>query len=131
MSKVAIADVDNNMFLKGLINEGIMLKFGLGGKYLGEFPISFNLSNVKDVDIISILSNNKNIEIGLNIDEAFSKFNSSKDIVVLNGICTQQLRGFNSGFRRELNIDGVVCIQYIYVYDKGFLKNYRLGDVLK
>ena len=126
MSKVVIADVDNNMFLKGLINEGTMLKFGVGGKYLGEFPISFNISNMIEVDIISILSNNKNIEIGLNIDETFSKFMSSKDVVAINEICTRKINCFQMSFRRELNVEGVACIQYIYIYTKGILKNYRL-----
>lgn len=130
MSRVAIADVDGNMFMKGLINEGVMLKFGVGGKYLGEFPISFNVTNIKDVDIISILSDNTNIEIGLSIDESFSKFTTNKHLVTLNDICLNKLKGLDTCFRRELSIDGVNCTQYIYIYNKGILKNYNLREIL-
>lgn len=131
MSKVVIADVDNNMFLKGLVNEGVVLQFGVGGKYLGEFPISYNLSNLKSVDIVSILCNNKNIEIGLNIDERFTKFQTSMDLGSVNDVLMTKLTGYSVGFRRELDIEGVRCIQYIFVFERNHLPNYNLGEMLK
>lgn len=131
MSKVAIGDVDGNMFMKGLINEGVMLKFGIGGKYLGEFPISFNVSNLKSVDIVSILCNNKNIEIGLNIDECFTKFQTTKDLGSIDAVLTQQVTGYHIGFRRELMVEGAKSIQYIYVFERNHLPKYRIGDMLK
>jgi hypothetical protein len=129
MPKVVMACVDNNIFLRALVSEGRMLQFGIGGKYVGEFPISFDLTYVEEVDVVSLLSNNGHIEVGVNCNEVFTKFETGRDLATLNMLCNG-LKGLEAPFRRQVKTDGILYTQYIYVYKKGSIRMPNIKTLL-
>ena len=67
--------VDGNSLTQGIYAHNKMLKFGLGGKYLGEGPLSYNHTRLREIELISIINVDNDIEVACNISKEFQKFN--------------------------------------------------------
>lgn len=130
MSKVFLChNIDNNILLKGVLNQGVLLKFASGGKYIGEFPVSFGIGNAVEIDVISFLSSVNGVEVGLNIDSVFVKFVSKKNIYELISLMNGA-RGVIFFGRRDGRISDVDFSQYIYGFSKGGLNIKQIMGVL-
>jgi hypothetical protein len=118
LGKVFLINVPNEFGVKGLINEGKMLKFHFNGTCLGEFPLSFSKVSLQEVDIVSLLVlENGELEVGYNIAEVFSKKTATRslsDIVLLinaaNGLVFAGKRDEKDSY-----------VQYIYAFMRGVL----------
>lgn len=118
MGKVFLADIPTEYGVKGLIADGHMLKFHFNGTCLGDFPISYGVTTMQEVDIVSVLNVEGKIELAFNISHEFSKTETSKPMSEL----TNKLGSINGlvfvGMKME-SIDNVKYVQYIYAFLKG------------
>ena len=125
-----INGIDGNILAQGVTNEGVMLKFGVGGKYLGKFPIPFNNSNIREIDVVSILNVENQLELGYVINNEFRKYSLYADLEEIlqwvNYIDNMVFVG-----RRTDSEGGIVYNQYIYGFKKGCLNEKRLLEVLR
>lgn len=132
MAKVLFADrYRGNSMEKALIGDDKMLVFSMLSGFKGEFPIDYNLPYVREVDIVSILYSNGEIEIAHLIDGVLTIHPIDIDIRE----ATQAMRKFTSAdmpfsSTRRGSVEGIPYTQYIYVFDKGKLTENRLLGVL-
>lgn len=118
MSKVFFISNAGGFGERALIGDGKMLKFKFNGDCLGEFPIDYNLSTLQEVDIVSLLVEGSELEIGFNVQQQFTKKQPASGLAdVANKLNNQQGLIF-IGKRNGKNTDGQF-VQYIYT----FLKN--------
>ncbi len=131
MTKVFLINgVNGNTLEGGVINNGKYLKFGYGGKYMGEFPVPFNPDTVTEIDMVSILNVDNNIEVAYVIGNQFFKSRITTPITeIIKGISSLSRGNIFVG-RRENKIEGIGYIQYLYGYKKGSFKEAQLLEVL-
>ena len=125
-----IDGIDGNILAQGLLNEGSILKFGAGGKYLGRFPISFNMGTTREIDLVSIANVDNQLELGYIINNEFKKCPIYADLNDLirwvNFIDNMVFIG------RKVDVEsGVEYNQYLYGFKKGTLKENKLLEVLR
>lgn len=126
MSKVFLIDVPEEYGVRGLIGDGKMLKFHFNGTCLGEFPVPFDNVTLQEVDIVSLLVSNNDVEIAVNASREFKKKISkislsevAKQVQSLNGLVFL-------GIKKD-NAHGVPYTQYIYAFLKGAIHPSILG----
>lgn len=118
MSKVYLADIVGEFGTRCLIGDGKMLKFRLNGTCLGEFPIDYNILGLQEVDIVSVLVSDNNVEVGYNINQEFTKKSTN---LALSEIA-RRLNNANGLIfigKRDGKEADVSYSQYIYVFLKG------------
>ena len=130
VSKVFFANtVDNTSLVKGLVNNGVLLKFGSGGKYLGESPVSFALSGLVEIDVISILTYNGEIEVAYNVNGVLLKRSTELKFGDLVSMYNK-IEGIVFAGRKQGEADNISFTQYIYGFRKGVLSLNTLMEVL-
>lgn len=130
ISKVHMANrVDNTSLVIGLITDGAMLKFGTGGKFLGETTALYNASGLSQIDVISILKQGNTIEVSFHIDGIFTKHPTNRTLI---DIITDfnKIRGIIFAGKRDGDIEGISYSQYIYGFTQGILFTQNLMGVL-
>lgn len=132
MTKVFLINgVSGNILENGVTNNGKYLRFGSNGKYIGEYPIPFNPDSIREIDMISILNVENNIELAYVLNNQFYKVRLSTEInKLIKGISSISKGNLFVG-RREENKNGVGYIQYLYGYKKGSIKETNLLEVLR
>ena len=61
--------VDGQSLTQGIYSKNMgnrMLRFGIGGKYLGETPLSYTHSRLREIDFVSILNVDNQLEVAYN-----------------------------------------------------------------
>ena len=72
--------IDGNSLTQGVFSNNKMLKFGIGGKYLGEFPLSYSYSRLREIDFVSIINVKNQMEVAYVIDKEFKKYPIYTDV---------------------------------------------------
>lgn len=131
LTKVFLIDgLDGNILAQGLLNEGEILKFGSGGRYIGKFPMTFYMGRTREIDVVSIVNVENELELAYIIDGVFKKCPIYADINDLirwvNVIDNMVFIG-----RRVDTEGGIEYNQYLYGFKKGTLKEKQLLGVLK
>lgn len=115
MGKIYLTSINGDLFSQCLIGDGKMLKFALGGKFLGEFFIDYNIGTLQEVDIVSILVVEGTVEVAYNMKGTFNKCVPTKDIPdIINFF--NQMQGIVFTGRRQGQLDGVTFSQYFYAF---------------
>jgi hypothetical protein len=128
MSKVFLAGISGEAGIRALLGDGKMLKFNIRGTCLGEFPISYGITTMQEVDVVSILVCKDSIEVGYNIEQKFSKHTANKGIGDIAAIM-QNLGGVIFVGKRDGQADDTAYTQYIYAYMKGHV-SLQLSSIL-
>ncbi len=118
-SKVMLLNgVDGNSLHYGVYAFNKMLKFGVGGDYIGEFPFSYRNSRLREIDLISIINVENDMEVAFVINEEMGKLPICTDIYKILEWCNDHPAICFSG-RRKKTHKGLEFTQYFY----GFTKN--------
>lgn len=126
MSKVLFISRYNNSFLsQALVGDNKILEFGVGGRFIAERPLSYNLGSFVEVDIISILAQNGFIEVSTNINGVFTKWDCDLQLMKLvNKFNTFKNKVFMGTIQSA--VDNVKYTQYIFAYSAGSLGNNQM-----
>lgn len=119
MSRVYLLDLPHDFGLKGLANEGKVLKFKFNGDCVGQYPIDFSsTSTMQEVDIVSVLVFGTNVELAFSINGVFliKAYNLGLSNIVRT---LNSLNGLIFVGKREGSDSGVTYVQYIYSFLKG------------
>mgnify|MGYP000940904096 CR=1 FL=1 len=132
MTKVFLVNgVNGNVLETGVINNGKYLKFTYNGNYIGEYPVPFNADYIREIDMVSILNVDNNIEVAYVLNNKFHKLRVFTDInKLIKGISSLTNGNLFVG-RREEQISGIEYIQYLYGYKRGSINEKTLLEVLK
>lgn len=128
--------VDGNSLLQGIYSnlDNKMLRFGIGGKFVGESPLSYNYSRLREVDFVSILNVENTMEVAYIINKEFKKFPVYADMFELIKWCNTQPSLIFVGRRDGVISDtqgNVNYIQYMFGFTKGILKEMELQGVMR
>jgi hypothetical protein len=120
MAQVYLIDVPNEFGVKGLIGDGKLLKFNFSGTCLGEFPIPYNNMTLQEVDVLSVMVADNNVEVGYNMGQTFTK---KETLIGLADIARKidSIKGLIFIGIKDGNNSGVKYSQYIYTFLKGSL----------
>lgn len=118
MSKVYLVETASAIGYRHLVGDGKLLRFNVQGICLGEFPISYDFTSMQEVDVISVLVANNNVELGYNTGQQFSK---KTTLLGLSDIARKisSLSGLIFVGKKDGVADGVTYSQYIYTFLKG------------
>ena len=64
--------VDGQSLTQGIYSKNMgnrMLRFGIGGKYLGEGAISYNHTRLREIELVSVLNVGNDLEVACNINK--------------------------------------------------------------
>lgn len=122
--------VDGNILTQGIFAHNKMLKFGVGGKYLGEAPISYNHTRIREIELVSIINVDNDLEVACNINKEFHKFNVYAEIYDILRWCTTHPNLIVSG-RREGSVDGVAYIQYFFGFTRNTISLNQVQEVFR
>lgn len=126
--------VDNNSLVQGIYTDQKMLRFGIGGKFLGESGMSYKYSRLREIDIVSIINVNNQMEVAYIIDKNFKKYTVYSDIFDLIKWCNTHPNLIFIGRRDSSYVDkqgSVEYIQYFFGFTKGTLDEYELQGVMR
>lgn len=118
MSKVFLANLPHEVGTRCLIGDGKLLKFKFNGTCLGEFPLDYNVTSLQEVDIVSVLISNTDVEIAFNTNQTFTKKTSMLGLAdiarTING-----MQGLVFAGQRDGQDGTATYSQYIYAFLKG------------
>lgn len=129
--------VDGNSLAQGIYCKSLgsrMLKFGIGGKYLGEFPLSYNHSRRREIDFVSIINVDNQLEIAYIIGSEFKKFPIYADVFEIIRWCNMHPNLIFVGKRSEVfndNKGSVPYNQYFFGFTAGTLNEKQLQEVMR
>lgn len=124
MARFAVIRQVNALDKMVLTSQGWTLYFDVYGRYLSEEEFSplHRYQLMRPVDVISVLVDGANIEVGLDINDVFTKRDVVSDIVKISNI----LNNFQPALfscHREVVVDGNEFVQYIYLYPQGTVRS--------
>ena len=122
--------VDVNSLTQGIYAHNKMLKFGLGGKYLGEGPLSYNHTRLREIELISIINVDNDIEVACNISKEFQKFNVYADYFDIIKWCNTHPHLVVSGHRSG-TLKGIKFSQYFFGFTKDTISISKIQEVFK
>jgi hypothetical protein len=122
--------VDGNSLTQGIYAHNKMLKFGLGGKYLGEGPLSYNHTRLREIELISIINVDNDIEVACNISKEFQKFNVYADYFDIIKWCNTHPHLVVSGHRSG-TLKGIKFSQYFFGFTKDTISMSKIQEVFK
>ena len=105
-------------------------KFGLGGKYLGEGPLSYNHTRLREIELISIINVDNDIEVACNISKEFQKFNVYADYFDIIKWCNTHPHLVVSGHRSG-TLKGIKFSQYFFGFTKDTISISKIQEVFK
>lgn len=129
--------VDGQSLTQGIYSKNIgnrMLRFGVGGKYLGESGLSYNHSRLREIDFVSILNVDNQLEVAYIINKEFKKFPVYADVFEIIKWCNTHPNLIFVGKRNlkyEDNQGVVPYSQYMFGFTKGLLDEKTLQEVMK
>ncbi len=129
--------VDGNSLAQGIYCKSLgnrMLKFGVGGKYLGEFPLSYNHSRLREIDLVSIINVDNQFELAYMLNGEFKKFSVYADIYEIVKWCNIHPNLIFIGKRDENfkdNQGAVAYMQYFFGFTAGKLNEWQLQEVMR
>lgn len=133
MSKVYLVDrYRGSVLSKALVADGQLLEFSMTGVFVAERPMEFNLPYMREVDAVSFLLQNGEVEMATNIDGVFTKSFIGASIMNI----TKRMKSIApnkllfAGVRNG-DVDNQKYTQYIYIFDKGLINNDLLKGVLE
>ena len=129
--------IDGNSLAQGIYCKPLgnrMLKFGIGGKYLGEFPLSYNHSRRREIDFVSIINVDNELEIAYYINNQFKKFPVYADVFEIIRWCNMHPNLIFVG-KRSLEYEDkegyVPYNQYFFGFTAGKLSESQLQEVMR
>lgn len=125
-----LGGLDGNILTSGVVNEGSMMKFGIGGKYLGKFPVPFDFQTNREIDLISILNVDNQLELGYVINNEFNKMPLFVDMQELIKWLNKQNNMLFAGSITN-NVDSINYNQYLYGFEKNTFTIERLLGAIK
>ena len=129
--------VDGQSLTQGIYSKNMgnrMLRFGIGGKYLGETPLSYNHSRLREIDFVSILNVDNQLEVAYVINKEFKKFPVYADVFEIIRWCNTHPNLIFVGKRNEEYQDAqgtVPYAQYMFGFTKGMLNEKQLQEAMK
>lgn len=126
--------IDGNSLTQGVFSNNKMLKFGIGGKYLGESPLTYSYSRLREIDLVSLINVENQLEVGYNINKEFKKYPVYADIFELIKWCNTHPSLVFVGRRNEVYSDNqgkVEYSQYFFGFTKGMLAESKLQEVMR
>lgn len=128
--------VDGNSLVSGVYdgNTKKMLTFGVGGKYINETVLSYRYSRLREIDLVSLINVNNNMEVAYIHKQEFKKYPVYADMLnVIKWFNTHpQIIFFG---RRDCvfrDASGEVpYLQYLFGFNKGTINETELQGVLK
>ena len=119
--------LEGNSLLNGVYSnvDNLMLKFGSGGTFRGEAPLSYKYARLREIDMISILNVNNQLEVAYVINQQFKKFPIYADIYELITWCRLRPSLIFIGRRSDTFSDyqgSVEYTQYLFGFTKGAIK---------
>ena len=125
--------IDGNSLTQGVFSNNKMLKFGIGGKYLGEFPLSYSYSRLREIDFVSIINVKNQMEVAYVIDKEFKKYPIYTDVYEIINWLNKQPSLVFVGKRNEVYSDKIGDVeysQYFFGFTKGKLDENQLQEVM-
>lgn len=122
--------VDGNSLTQGIYAHNKMLKFGIGGKYLGEGPISYNHTRLREIELVSVLNVGNDLEVACNINKEFYKFNVYAEVYDILKWCNTHPNLVVVG-RREGSVGDVSFIQYFFGFTRGTITAKQIQEVFR
>lgn len=126
--------IDGNSLTQGVFSNNKMLKFGIGGKYLGEGPLTYSYSRLREIDLVSLINVENQLEVGYNINKDFKKYPAYADIFELIKWCNTHPSLVFVGRRNEIYSDNqgkIEYSQYFFGFTKGMLIESKLQEVMR
>lgn len=126
--------IDGNSLTQGIYTNNKMLTFGVGGKYLGEGPLSYNHSRLREIDLVSLINVDNQLEVAYNINKEFKKFDVYADIFDIVKWCNTHPDLIFIGRRNEVYKDtkgSIDYVQYFFGFTKGTISEKQLQEVMK
>ena len=129
--------VDGQALVQGVYAKSMgnrMLKFGVGGKYLGEAPLAYKHSRIREIDFVSILNVGNQFEVDYVINHEYKKFTIYADVFELVIWCNTHPNLIFVGKRNQEYRDnqGIVPYnQYMFGFTKGMLNEMQLQEAMK
>lgn len=126
--------VDGNSLAQGVFCKNKMLKFGIGGKFVGEFPLSYTYSRMREIDFVSLINVDNQMEVAYIMRGEFKKFPVYAEIYDLIKWCNTHPSLIFVGKRNETYQDKqgyVDYSQYFFGFTKNKLDERQLLDVMK
>ena len=128
--------VDGNSLVSGVYdgNTKKMLTFGVGGKYINETVLSYRYSRLREIDLVSLINVNNNMEVAYIHKQEFKKFPVYADMFKV-------IKWFNTNpkiiffGRRDCVLRDatgeVPYLQYLFGFNKGTINEAELQGVLE
>ncbi len=126
--------VDGNSLTQGLAYSGRLLKFGIGGKFIGETPMSYNFSRQREVDLVSIINVENELEVAYIKNNVFKKFTVYADVFDIIKWCNIHPNLIFVGKRDCVYSDykgNIEYSQYFFGFKAGSLNEEKLQEVMK
>ena len=126
--------IDGNSLTQGVFSNNKMLKFGIGGKYLGEFSLSYSYSRLREIDFVSIINVKNQMEVAYVIDKEFKKYPIYTDVYEIINWLNKQPSLVFVGKRNEVYSDKIGDVeysQYFFGFTKGKLDENQLQEVMR
>lgn len=126
--------VDGNSLTQGIAYNGRLLKFGIGGKYLGESGMSYNFSRQRELDLVSIINVGNELEVAYIINREFKKFAVYSDVFEIIKWCNTNPNLIFIGKRDcqyKDSIGAVPYSQYFFGFKPETLSEQQLQEVMR
>lgn len=126
--------VDGNSLTQGIVYNGRVLKFGIGGKYLGESGMCYRFSRQRELDLVSLINVGNELEVAYIINREFKKFPVYSDIFDIIKWCNTHPNLIFIGKRdcQYKDSEGSVPYsQYLFGFTANMLKEQQLQEVMR
>lgn len=121
MGKAFIADVIGEQGVRCLVADGKMLKFHFNGTCLGDFPVSYNLASMQEVELISLLVTGNKAELGFNVGQVFTKKEIQSSLADINNTLSN-IQGLIFVGMKQGVLEEVSYYQYLYAFIRGAIR---------
>ncbi len=127
--------VEGNSLKLGIYSnmDNEMLSFGAGGKYLGAGPLAYKYTRLREIDLVSLINVENEMEVAYIMNKTFQKYPVNGDIFEIVKWCNTHPDLIFVG-RRDLsyldNKGSVPYIQYFFGFNKGKMNERRLWEVM-
>ena len=126
--------VDGNSLVQGIYTDEKMLCFGIGGRFIEERGISYRYSRLREIDLVSIINVQNQMEVAYSINKGFQKYPVYADIFEIIRWCNTHPNLVFVGKRENTykdNMGSVEYSQYLFGFTKGKLNEKELQEVMR
>lgn len=127
--------VDGNSLKLGIYSniDNEMLCFGAGGKFVGAGPISYKHTRLREIDLVSLINVDNEMEVAYIVNRQFQKFPVDGDIFEIVKWCNTHPDLIFVGRKDDVYKDkqgSIPYIQYFFGFTKGKMNESLLKKVM-